>query len=57
LYDAKNGGFVSNLEREGHRRYFRYDVSLPGNGNGGHLYGTGLPAPDKAALVEYLKRL
>ena len=26
-----------------------------GNGNGGHLYGTGLPGADKRALIEYLK--
>jgi hypothetical protein len=26
-----------------------------GNGNGGHLWGTDLPAPDKRALIEYLK--
>jgi hypothetical protein len=32
-------------------------VALPGNGNGGHLYGTQLPDQDKDALVEYLKRL
>ena len=32
-----------------------YDTSQKGNGNGGHLYGTELPADEKAALVEYLK--
>ena len=26
-----------------------------GNGNGGHLYGTALPAEEKRALIEYLK--
>ena len=29
--------------------------SVPGNGNGGHDYGTTLPESDKAAIVEYLK--
>ena len=34
-----------------------YDTRLPGNGNGGHLYGTGLSPAEKAALIEYLKTL
>jgi hypothetical protein len=40
------------------RIYFRYDVSVAGNDNGGHEgpdYGTELPATDKQALLEYLK--
>lgn len=36
---------------------WRYQTAERGNGNGGHLYGTTLPAADKAALVEYLKTL
>jgi mono/diheme cytochrome c family protein len=32
------------------------DTAEPGNGNGGHVYGTDLPADEKNALVEYLKR-
>jgi hypothetical protein len=36
---------------------WRYRTSERGNGNGGHRYGTALSAPDKAALVEYLKTL
>ena len=35
----------------------RFDSHLPGNGNGGHLYGTGLAEADKRALIEYLKTL
>jgi hypothetical protein len=35
--------------------YSRYDTSLPGNGNSGHVYGTTLPDEDKRAIVEYLK--
>jgi mono/diheme cytochrome c family protein len=31
------------------------DTTLPGNGNGGHLYGTGLDPESKHALLEYLK--
>lgn len=33
------------------------DTRIPGNSNAGHEYGTALPAPDKAALIEYLKTL
>ncbi|MAC78557.1 MAG: hypothetical protein CML66_10910 [Rhodobacteraceae bacterium] len=39
---------------------FRYDTSVPGNGNGGHegrAYGTDLSAADKDALVEFMKTL
>jgi hypothetical protein len=45
----------SGLEAE--RYGFRYDTSRPGNGNGGHLWGTDLGAQDKKALIEYLKTL
>jgi hypothetical protein len=34
-----------------------FDTRLPGNGNGGHVYGTTLPEADKQALLEYLKTL
>jgi hypothetical protein len=57
VYDARRGGFVSNVAVENGKRYFLFDASLPGNANGGHLYGIGLPAADKDALVEYLKGL
>jgi hypothetical protein len=47
-------GFVtSGVEAE--RTGTLLDVSLPGNGNGGHTYGTELSADDKRALLEYLK--
>ena len=35
----------------------KFDTSLPGNGNAGHLFGTNLPDTSKAALLEYLKML
>ncbi len=34
-----------------------YDTTLPGYGNGGHLFGDGLSASDRAAVIEYLKTL
>jgi hypothetical protein len=36
---------------------FLYDTSVPGNGNGGHLYGTKLPDDQKMDLIEYMKTL
>jgi mono/diheme cytochrome c family protein len=55
VFDQKNVGFVSSVPGEGGLQFSRYDTTQPGNGNGGHLYGTTLPDADKAALVEYLK--
>ena len=55
VYDRERVGFVSNVPEAGGRRYFRYDTALPGNGNGGHVYGTALSDEDKADIVEYLK--
>ena len=55
VFDQTNVGFVSNVSQADGRTFFRYDTSVPGNGNGGHLYGTSLPDTDKRALVEYLK--
>ena len=56
VYDQQRGGFVSSgpeAEREG----WRYDVSVTGNGNEGHVWGTTLTADEKRALVEYMKTL
>jgi hypothetical protein len=36
---------------------FRYDTRVPGNGNGGHFYGTSLGDADKRALLEFMKTL
>ena len=55
VYDQERVGFVTNVAEEGGRRFFRYDTSVPGNSNAGHLYGTALPDEDKDAIVEYLK--
>lgn len=56
VYDWDRVGFVSrgaDAEREG----VRFDTTLRGNGNAGHLYGTDLPVATKLALLEYLKTL
>ena len=56
VYDWNDVGFIatgSDAEREG----VRFDTSLPGNGNGGHVYGADLTPEDKTALLEYLKTL
>src|ERR1700722_15590794 len=56
VYDPTNLGFVSAgpmAERLG----WRVDVSVRGNGNQGHEYGTALPKEEKDALIEYLKSL
>jgi hypothetical protein len=58
VYDQKKVGFVSDVEKENGRRYFRYDTEQPGNSNKGHegkRYGTELSSAEKDALVEYLK--
>jgi mono/diheme cytochrome c family protein len=56
VYDPERVGFVSqgpDAERYG----FRVDVTVAGNDNGGHLWGTELAPEEKRALVEYLKTL
>jgi len=47
---------VSDVAEADGIRFSRYDTSVPGNGNGGHVYGTTLSDDDKQAIVEYLKR-
>jgi hypothetical protein len=54
LYDRNRTGFVSEGEAA-RRAGTLYDTQRPGNGNGGHLYGTQLSAADKRALIEFLK--
>ena len=55
VYDLQKVGFVSDVPSGGGRQFSRFDTSLPGNGNGGHLYGTALSSKDKTALIEHLK--
>jgi hypothetical protein len=56
VYDWQRVGFISQGP-EATRVGFRYDTQLPGNGNGGHVYGTGLSERDKQALIEHMKGL
>lgn len=55
VYDAVNMGFVSNVPAGNGRTFYRFDTTLPGNGNGGHEYGVTLTDTEKAALLEYMK--
>jgi len=56
LFDSSRVGFVSEgpeLERTG----FRYETSVRGNSNEGHLWGVDLTPDQKRSLVEFLKTL
>ncbi|WP_419863152.1 cytochrome c [Candidatus Poriferisodalis sp.] len=59
-YDYDDVGFVSSRPSAGESQAeapsgFRFDTTLRGNGNGGHLYGTDLSDGQIDALIEYLK--
>ncbi|WKE65309.1 cytochrome c [Gallaecimonas kandeliae] len=54
-FDPKSVGLSSQVLDS--RQVSFFDTSEPGNGNGGHDYGTSLSDADKAALLEYLKTL
>ena len=56
VIDGKNGGFVSPEcdPKDPPPRGHCYDTTLPGNGNGGHEYGTRLSASEKDDLIAYL---
>ena len=56
VYDAARIGFVTQGP-EAERIGTPFDISLPGNSNVGHTYGTQLPPEQKRALLEYLKTL
>ena len=57
VFDQENVGFVSNVGEEDGHSYFKFDTTLPGNSNSGHLYGVDLSPKEKDALVEYMKKL
>jgi mono/diheme cytochrome c family protein len=54
-YDTVNVGFATVMNPP--PGTFVHDTTLPGNGNGGHMHGTDLPADSKLDLIEYLKTL
>lgn len=56
VYDPRKVGFVSDTP-EARSAGSLYDTTVPGNGNGGHLFGTQLSAEDKQALIEFMKTL
>jgi hypothetical protein len=56
IYDWERVGFISRGSTA-KRIGFLYDTKVRGNGNGGHTYGTDLPAGDKRALIEFMKTL
>jgi hypothetical protein len=57
LIDPIAGGYASQAGTPAERYGTLYDTALPGNGNGGHLYGTDLSDRDKQRLLAYLKTL
>lgn len=56
VLDLEKLGFIATGP-EAEAAGWHFDTSVPGNGNGGHLYGVGLTDAEKRALVEYLKTL
>ena len=60
VYDPDKVGFRTDVAEIAGRKAFLFDVTLPGNDNGGHsgrAYGTELSDDDKRSLIEYLKTL
>jgi hypothetical protein len=55
VFDQAKVGFVSNVPSANGLTFSLYDTSVPGNGNGGHVYGTSLTDDEKNAIVEYMK--
>lgn len=51
-YDVKHLGFVSDDDG---RNRFKFDTSVPGNRNTGHVFGDKLSESDRLDLLEYLK--
>jgi len=56
VLDLDRVGFAST-GAEAAANGFRFDTSLRGNGNNGHVYGSDLGEQDRRALLEYLKTL
>jgi cytochrome c5 len=56
VFDQEKVGFIAETP-DAIRAGSPYDTTVPGNGNGGHIYGTQLSDEEKRALVEYMKTL
>ena len=56
VYDWTNRGFVSSGP-EAEAGGVKFDTSLKGNSNAGHLYGATLTREEREGLLEYLKTL
>ena len=56
VVDFGEVGFISTGDAAA-AQGFRFDTSIRGNGNGGHVYGTDLDDGDRRALLEFLKTL
>lgn len=56
VYDEHRVGFLSDTP-QAFAAGSVYDTTIPGNGNGGHLFGTNLSSDQKQDLLEYLKTL
>jgi hypothetical protein len=54
VYDFEDVGFAS-VGAAAEQGGFRFDTGQRGNGNQGHVYGTGLSPAEKDDLLEYLK--
>jgi mono/diheme cytochrome c family protein len=56
VYDFANVGFISS-GAEAEAQGVRFDTTLKGNSNVGHVYGANLSRQDRELLLEYLKTL
>ncbi len=56
VYDPVRVGFMSD-GAEAERQGEPFDTTQPGNSNAGHVYGAGLDAEAKRALLEFMKTL
>jgi mono/diheme cytochrome c family protein len=56
VVDLDHVGFISTGDAASAYGY-RFDTTIRGNSNGGHVYGTNLDDADKRALMEFLKTL
>ena len=56
VYEQEKVGFVSDTP-EARSAGSLYDTTIPGNGNGGHLWGTKLAPDQKRDLIEFMKTL